>query len=184
TGADFLIVEPSAGGWGASIDQEGQNGQFCMGNGETYNVPIEVAETKYGLQIEEFKFRDDPSSLGEFIGGKGLVRSYKMLEDNQTISASFGRFKYAPWGIDGGEEGSTGYIKIIRKSGEVEGPYGVLDSFGLNFGDIVQLVTPSGGAYGNFANRDYDKIVKDIKNELYSKDLTFLDYRPDMKEKK
>jgi len=184
TGEDFLLVEPSAGGWGASIDQDGQNGQFCMGNGETYNVPIEVAETKYGLQIEEFKFRDDPSSLGEFIGGKGLVRSYKMLEDNQTISASFGRFKYAPWGIDGGEEGSTGYIKIIRKSGEVEGPYGVLDSFGLNFGDIVQLVTPSGGAYGNFANRDYDKIVKDIKNELYSKDLTFLDYRPDMKEKK
>lgn len=170
-GEDFLLVEPSAGGWGASKDRDGESGQFCMGNGETYNVPIEVAEAKYGIRLEEYKFRDEQSSLGEYIGGKGLVRSYKMLGDNQSISASFGRFKYAPWGMNGGQNGSTGYIKIIRKNGLQEGPFGVVDSLELNSGDIVQLVTPSGGAYGDFRNRDYDKIEKDIQNGMYNQEL-------------
>src|SRR5690606_30813533 len=52
TGEDFLLVEPSVGGWGAAKGQDGQRGQFCIGDGETYNVPVEVAETKYGVMVE------------------------------------------------------------------------------------------------------------------------------------
>ena len=36
--------EPLLGGWGASDGLDGDSGQFCCGNGETYNIPIELAE--------------------------------------------------------------------------------------------------------------------------------------------
>ncbi|MGO4938169.1 hydantoinase B/oxoprolinase family protein [Fundicoccus sp. Sow4_H7] len=49
----FMLVEPTTGGWGATVDNDGQSGQFCYGNGETYNVPIEVTETRYGVLVEE-----------------------------------------------------------------------------------------------------------------------------------
>lgn len=170
TGEDFLLVEPSAGGWGASKEGDGQHGQFCMGNGETYNVPIEIAETKYGIRVEEFKFRNDPSALGENIGGKGLVRSYRMLGEEQYISASFGRFLTPPWGMNDGENGSTGYINIIKSDGSKEGPFGMLENYKLSKDDIVQLVTPSGGAYGDINKRTNEKIIDDLRNELYTKE--------------
>ena len=45
TGSLFILVEPSAGGWGAGATKDGENGMVCVGDGETYTVPIEVCET-------------------------------------------------------------------------------------------------------------------------------------------
>lgn len=168
TGEEFLIVEPSVGGWGASIENDGQNGQFCMGNGETYNVPIEIAEAKYGVQVSEYGFRSDSSGAGEFIGGRGVIRAYKILSDNQYLSASFGKHHFAPWGMNGGQDGASSYIEVYKENGEIDGPFGVLTRYHLNKGDTIKLVTPSGGGYGNPRDRGYDKITKDIKNGFYS----------------
>ncbi len=38
TNEPFLVVEPSVGGWGAGDGLDGMAGQFCIGDGETYNV--------------------------------------------------------------------------------------------------------------------------------------------------
>lgn len=168
TDESFLVVEPSVGGWGAANDNDGQNGQFCMGNGETYNVPIEVAEAKYGIMVDEYNFREDFSGAGEYIGGRGVVRSYKILGDNQYLSASFGRHQFAPWGANGGLDGAGSYIEIHQADGNVIGPFGMASRVKLNRGDTVKLVTPSGGGYGNPHDRDKSKIETDIKNEFYN----------------
>ncbi|MFD2210779.1 hydantoinase B/oxoprolinase family protein [Virgibacillus halophilus] len=165
---DFLIVEPSVGGWGAGENHDGQSGQFCMGDGETYNVPIEVAEIKYGIRVNDYRFRDDSSGAGEFIGGKGVVRSYEVLSDKQHLSASFGRHAFKPWGMHGGSDGASSMIKVYRKNGDVLGPFGVTTRLALNKGDVVQLITPSGGGYGDPAKRDKSLVEKDVKNGFFS----------------
>ncbi|CAD2072281.1 hydantoinase B/oxoprolinase family protein [Phocicoccus pinnipedialis] len=164
----FLIVEPSAGGWGAMNNADGQNGQFCMGNGETYNVPIEVAENKYGVEITEYSLRNDPAGAGQYNGGRGVQRSYKALTDKQFISASFGRHSTPPWGMNSGDAGATSYITIDRTSGETDGPYGVLNRLSLQKGDIVNLVTPTGGGYGNPKKRNKELVEKDVKNGFFT----------------
>ncbi|WP_020007709.1 hydantoinase B/oxoprolinase family protein [Salinicoccus albus] len=170
THEDFLIVEPSVGGWGATNESDGQRGQFCMGNGETYNVPIEVAEAKYGVMVSEYAFRNDSGGAGEFIGGQGVVRSYKILSDDQYLSASYGRHKFAPWGMNGGKAGAPSYIEVYRENGDVVGPFGVTTRLNLKKGDTVKLVTPSGGGYGNPKDRNYDKVERDIKNGFYTEE--------------
>src|SRR5690606_16277037 len=41
TGEPYLLVEPLVGGWGGGDGKDGENGQFCVGNGETSNIPVE-----------------------------------------------------------------------------------------------------------------------------------------------
>ncbi len=159
----FLIVEPSVGGWGAGLGMDGQNGQFCIGDGETYNVPVEVAETRYGVRLGEYSFRADGAGAGQYRGGAGVVRSYQALTDGQFVTASFGRHKYVPWGAAGGGNGSGNEIEIIRADGMKEGPFGKCARKVLNKGDVVRFVTASGGGYGNPLLRDPEEVAEDVK---------------------
>ncbi|MFC7392113.1 hydantoinase B/oxoprolinase family protein [Scopulibacillus cellulosilyticus] len=160
----FLIVEPSAGGWGAGAGQDGARGQFCLGDGETYNVPIEVAETRYGVLVDQYSLRCDGKGAGEYIGGSGVIRSYRALTDNQKVTTMFGRHKFAPWGVNGGEEGSPNDVYIRKANGEKAGPFGITARFPLNKGDVVELVTATGGGYGDPCKRPADKVASDVKN--------------------
>lgn len=168
TNSPFLIVEPSVGGWGAGEGQDGQRGQFCMGDGETYNIPIEVAETRYGVLVDEYSLRCDGAGAGEYIGGSGVVRSYRALSDDQKLSVIFGRHQFSPWGMNGGDEGSSSYVNIISADGKVVGPLGVTARYPLNKGDVAQLVTASGGGIGNPLKRPAEKVANDVKNGYIS----------------
>jgi N-methylhydantoinase B len=157
-------VEPSVGGWGASEGQDGARGQFCIGDGETYNVPVEVAETRYGIMVDEYSLHTDGAGAGEYMGGSGVIRSYKALSDNQMVSVTFGRNKFVPWGIKDGKDGSPNEVYIEKANGEVDGPFGIYPRYPLNNGDVVKLVTATGGGYGDPFKRPGDKVAKDVKN--------------------
>src|SRR5699024_2430454 len=159
-----LIVEPSVAGWAAGNDQDGQRGQFSMGDGERYNIPIEIAEARYGVLVEEYALRCDSGGSGKDIGGSGVVRKYKALSDHQQLSVSFGRHQHAPWGVNGGNEGGKSYIKILRKDGSVEGPTGIVKTLPFHKGDVVELATATGGGYGNPEERPLEQVKQDVKN--------------------
>ncbi|BAD77178.1 N-methylhydantoinase B (ATP-hydrolyzing) [Geobacillus kaustophilus HTA426] len=164
----FLIVEPSAGGWGAGEGLDGASGQFCIGDGETYNVPVEVAETRYGVMIDEYSLRTDGAGAGEFRGGCGVIRAYRAMTDGQTITATFGRHKFLPWGFNGGHDGSRNEVVIVKANGEVVGPFGKCARFPLNKGDVVRLITATGGGYGDPLQRPAEKVAWDAKNGYIS----------------
>ncbi|MDM5201088.1 hydantoinase B/oxoprolinase family protein [Fictibacillus enclensis] len=164
TNEPFLIVEPSVGGWGAGKGMDGARGQFCIGDGETYNVPIEVAETRYGVMIDEYSLRTDGAGSGEYIGGAGVTRSYRAMSDNQMVSATFGRNKFVPWGFNGGGDGSSNEFVIEKANGEMDGPFGIYPRYPLNKGDVVKLMTATGGGYGNPMDRRADQVAWDVKN--------------------
>ncbi|WP_017728852.1 hydantoinase B/oxoprolinase family protein [Halalkalibacterium ligniniphilum] len=165
TDEPFLIVEPSVGGWGAAQGRDGASGQFCVLDGETFNIPVEVCETRNGVLVDEYSLYSDGAGLGEFCGGKGVVRSYRALSDHQVFTASFGRHKYNVWGANEGREGSTNKFEIIKANGEIEGPFGKYNRYILNTNDVARLTTATGGGYGDPLNRPVEKIVMDIKNE-------------------
>jgi N-methylhydantoinase B len=176
SGEPFLIVEPTGGGWGASRGKDGEVGQFCVGDGETYNVPVEMAETRYGIVIDEYSLHTDGKGAGEFRGGSGAVRVYRALTDGQSFSASFGRNKFPAWGADGGRDGSCNYFEFIRADGRREGPVGVASQTVLNRGDTVRMVTCTGGGYGDPKKRDPRKVSDDARNGYISLEQAELDY--------
>src|SRR5699024_9783824 len=51
----YLSVEPTAGGWGAFNNGDGQSGLINNVNGDFKNMPIEIFEDKYPVKINSYK---------------------------------------------------------------------------------------------------------------------------------
>jgi N-methylhydantoinase B len=167
TGRQFAIIEPQVGGWGASADSDGNSGVFSGVHGETYNCPAEVAEARYGLYVDRHALNDEPGGEGRHRGGKGIVLEYRVRSDGTHLTCSYSRSKHPPWGFDGGEDGSPNYVEVVRKSGERE-RYAVVTGVGLDQGDVIRIVTGTGGGWGAPSLRSAAAIADDLLNEYTS----------------
>jgi N-methylhydantoinase B len=159
----FLLVEPSAGGWGAGEAQDGQSGLFCIGDGETYVIPVEVAETRYGVLVEQYALNCDGAGAGTYRGGSGTIREYKIVSDEAQVTASFGRHRFAPWGYNGGHNGSNNAIQVF-KDGRWHEPVGKVGGVTLQKGDAVRFITGSGGGFGHPFAREAEKVCSDVRD--------------------
>ena len=164
TGELFLLVEPQAGGWGAGADKDGESGLVCVGDGETYIIPVEVCETRYGVLVDQYGFDITEGGEGKFRGGRGLVRDYRILSEEAWYTGTFGRYKFLPWGLKGGAQGSRNYTKMIFADGREPEVFGKTAQYHMKKGDVARLVTATGGGYDNAMERSVEKVVEDVKN--------------------
>ncbi len=164
----FVLVEPQAGGWGAGVHRDGVSGMVPAGDGETYIMPIEVCETRYPILVDQFTFNTtQPAGIGRFRGGFGLIRDYRILCEEAHLTATFGRFKYPPWGAGGGSDGSANVVEIIPA--EATKPVlrrGKLARYRLRRGDVAHLITAVGGGYGPSLERHPELVQDDVRNEF------------------
>ena len=159
----YIQAEPLAGGWGAAATHDGNRGQLSCGSGESYNIPIEIREMRYGLMVEQYAFHNEGGGYGEFQGGNGQYIDYKILSDEAYMTAAFLGAKFPTWGANGGSNGSFNYVKIIRQDGTEE-RHSLVTNIKLYKGDIIRCVTATGGGYGDPIKRTRTKIESDIKN--------------------
>ncbi|TGE37125.1 hydantoinase B/oxoprolinase family protein [Desulfosporosinus fructosivorans] len=164
TGDPFVDVGPTLGGWGAGVDRDGDSAQFCTGDGETYNIPAEVLEAKFGYRVTEYSLNTNSAGAGEYKGGYGIILGHQALNDNVYFSGTYGRFDYPAWGYKGGQDGSPNGFDFIRRDGTYEPQAGTGSKILLHKGDIVRMVTGSGGGYGNPLKRPGKKVALDVKN--------------------
>lgn len=146
-GEDWLLVEPQVGGWGAAADRDGTGALFNIGDGETYILPVEVAETRYPVRIERFALNTEPGGDGRYRGGFGCIREYRVLAPTH-LTASFGRHRTPPWGVAGGRPGTPNRIRIFGADGRLRWEGGRVARHPLAPGDRVQLITGVGGGWG------------------------------------
>ncbi|MDP6173925.1 MAG: hydantoinase B/oxoprolinase family protein, partial [Rhodospirillales bacterium] len=102
----FVYVETLPGGWGAGHDKDGVDGTGCVANGETYNIPVEVKETKFGFRVRRYEFNGEVGGAGQYRGGKGMVLEYEITAEFATLTGIFGRHVTPPWGLNGGGNGT------------------------------------------------------------------------------
>lgn len=164
TGELFLLVEPQAGGWGAGADKDGENGLVCVGDGETYVIPVEVCETRYGVMVDQYAFDIADGGAGKFRGGRGLVRDYRITAKEAWFTGTFGRHKFLPWGMAGGQVGSRNYAKILFADGHTSDVFGKTAQLHLKQGDTARLITGTGGGYGHPFERPVEKVQEDVKS--------------------
>ena len=159
----FVMGQPLVGGWGASRDIDGDSGQFCCGNGETFNVPVELFESRYGLQVEQYAFHGESGGAGKYCGGKGVVLDYRVVSPEVFLTYAASRTEARPWPVGEGCEGSTNYAKVLRSAGDEE-TYFMCTMVRAAQGDCIRLVSATGGGYGDPRERDRQAVARDIKN--------------------
>ena len=170
TGETFVDVGPTLGGWGAGFDRDGDSAQFCTGDGETYNIPAEVLEAKFGYRVTEYSLNTTDAGAGEHRGGYGIILGHEALNDDMTFSGTYGRFEYPAWGFEGGKEGAPSGFDFLLKDGTHVPLQGTGSKIQMHKGDVARMVTGTGGGYGSPLARPAEKVAMDVKNEYVSID--------------
>ena len=148
--APFAYYETIGGGMGALPDRDGVSAIHShMTN--TLNTPVEAMEYAYPLRVLRYAIRKNSGGIGKFRGGDGIIRDVQVLTEAQ-ITLLTERRVLSPYGIKGGQPGSTGKNIIIRDGDEISLPgKGSID---LISGDILSIHTPGGGGYGEIKSKD------------------------------
>ncbi|GLQ08193.1 methylhydantoinase [Devosia yakushimensis] len=163
TGRHYTIVEPQLGGWGAQQGRDGNSAIFSGFHGDTFNCPAEVAEARYGLNVDELALNADKGGDGAWRGGKGISVRYRVRADDNFLSVGYTRSRIPPWGQNGGNDGSPNYVEVLRPGKDVE-RYSFATNVPLSKGDVVHVVTGVGGGFGKPSERTEAAVRRDLRN--------------------
>lgn len=167
TGEMWVEANIEGIGQGASAFADGESAVVHIDEACSRNLPVELEETKDPEIIERYELIQDSGGAGRFRGGLGVRRDYRLLADGRMISV-LERCNSPHWGVAGGLPGGR--------------TYGVLDSsiYGQGFeiiktpdqpiakGDLLSIRTGGGGGYGNPLERDPERVLEDVLEELVS----------------
>ena len=166
-GLDKTFVEPQLGGWGAGHDRDGDNAQFSISHGDTFNCPVEVNESRNGIHVRRYALNTEAAGAGRFRGGKGVELQYEIVASRGWVTAGYTRCAVPPWGLAGGSNGTGNRIEIEQRG---SGPdiRGAVNNAELFKGDVVRIITGNGGGFGDPAHRSQERIRQDLRNGYVS----------------
>lgn len=162
----WMAIEPTAGGWGARADGDGESALINLVNGAFRNISAEVYETKFPVRIEEFSLRRDSCGAGRWRGGCGVVRKYRLLEDCSG-ALWFERSRTPAWGLRGGAAGKGPQNRITLPDGTVERPLKMRARW-FPEGTLVETETGGGGGYGDPMARPFPEVQTDVRRGFVS----------------
>ena len=156
----FVLVDMINGAWGGRSDKDGIEGVTNPSQNMS-NLPIETLEARYPLMMEEYSFRPDSCGAGEFRGGLGLARQYRLLADEAILQIRADRHDHAPYGLFGGGEGQPCRNVLNPDDDSAE----VLPSkvtLSVTSGVVVRHEQAGGGGYGDPSRRSAAQVKADL----------------------
>lgn len=139
------------------------------------NIPTEYLETYYPLMVNSYQTGTDSGGAGMHRGGNSNEKLYTLLADG-IVSIHDDRAKINPWGINGGDPGSTSSKLLIKKDGtEVSLPSKV-DNVKVEKGDQILFITGGSGGWGDPLEREPEKVRQDVARGLVSKEKALASY--------
>jgi len=172
----YVCAEGDAGGYGGKPFEDGEHAFFSMDLGDTYNVPVEVAEVRYPWRVERFVLRQDSGGPGRFRGGLGVIRDYRIIGHKAGMTVTTDRVLYTPpWGLFGGKPGKTNITVVYRNDGKQE-QWRKISNLPLDKNEVVRFQTGGGGGYGSPLERNPELVLDDVINGYVSMASTREDY--------
>ncbi len=145
SGSPYAYYETIAGGSGAGPKSNGSSGVHThMTN--SLNTPVEALEYAYPFRVRQYAYRRNSGGAGAHSGGDGLIREIEILSAAQVTLLSDRRIT-APYGLQGGSDGTRGRTTLIQNSVETELPGKC--NIHVDAGAVLRIETPGGGGWGN-----------------------------------
>lgn len=170
----FVFVDMINGAWGGRADKDGIEG-ITNPSQNMSNLPIETIEARYPLLMEEYSLREDSGGAGEFRGGLGLVRQYRLLADTAVLQLRADRHEHPPYGLFGGQPAASS--RNLMKVGD--GAWSVLPAkVTLEIGkdSVIRHEQAGGGGWGDPEKRSPAAIAADIGNGKITPERAERDY--------
>ena len=160
TNGMFVCFEAFAGGMGARNDRDGMDVVRIWASGGA-NQSVEAMEQAWPLVVERYELACDTGGAGENRGGLGCVRDLRVLVPAR-LSMSGGRMVVPASGSAGGGVGGLGQFVLNPGTSAERILPATFTDLPMRAHDVVRLITPGGGGYGNPILRDAERVRLDV----------------------
>ena len=139
------------------------------------NTPIESIESDQPLLVERFGLVPDTGGAGEYRGGLGIVREFRVLAEEATFQLRSDRTNFRPWGVDGGKPG-TPTQNILNPGTPEEQELPGKHLMTLKKGDLYRVIQAGAGGYGNPLDRDPQAVAEDVRQQKLTREYARWQY--------
>ena len=169
------VVEPFAGGSGGRRESDGIDG-IDQPVAFLRSAPVEVVETETDLLVRCFRYEPGSAAPGRHRGGYAM----RIELENQGLPAimtvrGLDRFRFQPWGAEGGACGTSARVVLNPDRADARDT-GKIDVLHLAHGDLLRMVTPSGGGFGDPFLREPEAVLEDVRDGLLTSEAALRDY--------
>ncbi|KAJ9133754.1 5-oxoprolinase (Hydantoinase B/oxoprolinase) [Pleurostoma richardsiae] len=141
----YGYYETLCGGSGGGPTWDGTSGVHTNMTNTRITDP-EVLERRYPVILRRFCLRPGSGGAGEHPGGDGIIRDIEFTIPAK-VSILSERRTFAPYGLEGGEDGKRGQNLWIKRNGRVVN-LGGKNTADMSAGDRIVIQSPGGGGWG------------------------------------
>ena len=161
----FLMREIFGAGSGARPYADGTDAVDLVPYSK--NLPAEFIEQRFPVSIERVGLAMDSGGPGKYRGGLGYLKDLRTLVDGHYTTVTE-RTAFACVGIKGGRWGAPGSSIKNPDTETEEHVFFSRDAVPVEANDLVRLITPGGGGWGDPLEREVDAVRMDVIRRLVS----------------
>lgn len=177
-GRSDLHLDILGGGWGGARNYEGAHATDHILS-SCRLTPVEAIEQLNShLLIEAFGLIPDSWGAGEFNGGLGLFRRYRILGDGVSVSLYSDHYTLPAKGIAGGQDAALAGLTVTRAGNTIE--LGPRSQFPLLRGDVIEVRISGGGGWGDPTHRRRELVERDLLDGFITPEFARRTYGGDL----
>lgn len=169
----FLMREIFGAGSGARPYADGTDAVDLVPYSK--NLPAEFIEQRFPVKVERVGLAMDSGGPGKYRGGLGYVKELRTLVDGHYTTVTE-RTAFACIGIKGGRWGAPGGSIKNPDTAAEEHVFYSRDAVPVASNDLIRLITPGGGGWGDPLERDIEAVRMDVVRRLVSHGSAERDY--------
>lgn len=155
-------IGPVGGGGGGTPVSDGPHG---AGGAQAFlkNTPVEITEAEVPILFHRYGLWPDTAGPGRYRGGMAAVMEFQVFSPGTVVTArNRNRSVFSSWGAQGGRAGTPS--RFERNPGTEHAlSLGNTDIMRCDPGDIIRVIGPGAGGYGDPFTRNPELVAMDVR---------------------
>lgn len=167
-------IGPVGGGGGATPFADGSDGAGGA-TGFLRNTPVEITEAEVPIRFLRYGLQPDTGAPGLWRGGLSAVMEFQVSAPETVVTArNRNRSVMAAWGLQGA--GAACVSRFVKNPDGVAVELGNTDLVACAPGDVIRVVGPGAGGWGDPFLRPVDRVLQDVQAGAVSVEAAATDY--------
>lgn len=162
-------IGPVGGGGGGTPHCDGSDGAGGA-TGFLRNTPIEISEAEVPIRFLRYGLEPNTGAPGRYRGGLSAIMEFEISAPETVVTARNRNRSIMPsWGVCGGHAGIVS--QFFRNPGKPEAiSLGNTDIVQCGPGDVIRVIGPGAGGYGDPLARPVEAVLADIRKGAITAD--------------
>jgi N-methylhydantoinase B len=140
------------------------------------NTPVEAVETEFPVRVERYELVRDSGGAGQFRGGLGGRRDWRILGEEAVFNLRTDRFKYSSPGLFEAKPAHASSAALNPGTPQEQPLTSKVAGLRLKKGDVFSFTLGGGGGWGDPLKRAPERVQEDVRRGYVSRAAAAADY--------